>query len=220
MFEKMRSDPQVELVGQETWDNGHTMHVLRSQQEIKLLVNNEITHPMGLVTFYFDVHTYQLLGSRVTMQKDGKEVLISSQRVVLDEILPAKSTIAWDLSDLRGINIVDDPNGEHSLPGKIPRLQALQKNSPRRRIWLICSRLFQIVFHWKSVSCRSSLQMNSSSMKHATQIKQVIISPFGPWANPSKIVGQMRPILQPMGWCCISSHSAAMTLKAKSLHRC
>ncbi len=119
MFEKMRGDPQVELVGQETWDNGHTVHVLRSQQEIKLLVNNEITHPMGLVTFYFDVDTYQLLGSRVTMEKDGKEVLISSQRTLLDEILPAESNIAWDLSDLQGINIVDDPNGEHSLPAKM-----------------------------------------------------------------------------------------------------
>src|SRR6266508_3807332 len=28
MFEKMRSDPQVKLVGQETWDNGHTVHIL------------------------------------------------------------------------------------------------------------------------------------------------------------------------------------------------
>jgi len=119
MFEKMRQDPQVELVGQETWDNGHPVHVLRSQQEIKLLVNNEITHPRGLVTFYFDVDTYQLLGNRVTMEKDGKEVLISQQRTLLDEILPAESNIAWDLSDLQGINIVDDPNGEHSLPAKI-----------------------------------------------------------------------------------------------------
>jgi hypothetical protein len=120
MFEKMRSDPQVELVGQEPWNNVSTVYVLRSQQEIKLLVNNEITHPMGLVTFYFNTDTYQLLGSRVTMQKDGKEVLISSQRTLLDEILPAGSNIAWDLSDLRGINIVEDPNGEHSLPVKNP----------------------------------------------------------------------------------------------------
>ncbi len=119
MFEKMRSDPQVELIGQETWDNGYTVHVLRSEQEIKLMVNDEITHPMGLVTFYFDVDTYQLLGSRVTMDKDGKEVLISSQKTLLDEILPADSNIAWNLSDLQGINIMEDPNGEHSLPVKI-----------------------------------------------------------------------------------------------------
>lgn len=120
MFEKMRQDPQVELVGQEKWDNGHTVYVLRSQQEIKLLIEDEMTHPMGLVTFYFDVDTYQLLGNRVTMEKDGKEVLISSQQTLLDEILPTESNIAWDLSDLQSINIVEDPNGEHSLPVKIP----------------------------------------------------------------------------------------------------
>jgi hypothetical protein len=119
MFEKMRSDPQVELVGQEKWEYAHTVYVLRSQQEIKLMVNNEITHPMGLVTFYFDVDTYQLLGSRVTMEQDGKEVLISSQKTLLGEILPADTNIAWDLSDLQGINIVEDPSGEHSLPAKI-----------------------------------------------------------------------------------------------------
>ncbi len=120
MFDKMRQDPHVELLSQETWDNGHTVYVLRSQQEIKLLVENEITHPMGLVTFYFDVDTYQLLGNRVTMEKDGKEVLISSQQTLLDETLPTESNIAWDLSDLQGLNIVEDPNGEHSLPVKIP----------------------------------------------------------------------------------------------------
>jgi hypothetical protein len=120
MFDKMRQDPQVELVGQETWNDGRTVYVLRSQQEIKLLVENQITNPIGLVTFYFDVDTYQLLGNRVTMEKDGGEVLISSQQILLDEILPADSNIAWDLSDLQGINIVDDPNGEHSVPVKIP----------------------------------------------------------------------------------------------------
>jgi hypothetical protein len=119
MFDKMRQDPHVELLGQETWNDGRTVYVLRSQQEIKLFVENEITHPMGLVTVYFDVDTYQLLGNRVTMEKDGKEVLISSQRTLLDEILPAESNIAWDLSDLQEINIVEDPNGEHTIPEKI-----------------------------------------------------------------------------------------------------
>ena len=119
MFDKMRHDPQVELIGQEAWDNGHTVYVLRSQQEIKLLVENEITHPMGQVTFYFDVDTYQLLGNRVTMEKDGNEVLISSQRILLDEVLPADSSIVWDLGDLQGLNIVDDLNHEHNVAGII-----------------------------------------------------------------------------------------------------
>jgi len=113
MFDRMRQDPHVELVGKETWDNGHTVYVLRSQQEVKSFAKND---PMGLVTLYFDVNTYQLMGSRVSIEQDGKEVLISRQQILLDEVLPVGSTVAWDLSDLQGINIVEDPNGEHSVP--------------------------------------------------------------------------------------------------------
>ena len=118
MFDRMRQDLHVELVGKETWDNGYTVYVLRSQQEVKSFAKND---PMGLVTLYFDVHTYQLMGSRVSMEQDGKEVLISRQQILLDEVLPADSHIVWDLSDLQGIHIVDDPNGEHSLPETLAR---------------------------------------------------------------------------------------------------
>jgi len=113
MFDRMCQDPHVELLGRETWDNGHIVYVLRSQQEVKSFIEND---PMGLVTLYFDVNTYQLLGSRASIEKDGKEVLISRQQILLDEVLPADSHIAWDLNDLQGIDIVDDPNGEHSVP--------------------------------------------------------------------------------------------------------
>jgi hypothetical protein len=112
IFDKMRLNPHVELVGKDTWDNGHTVYVLRSQQAVKSFAKND---PMGLVTLYFDVHTYQLMGSSSSIEKDGKEILISRQQILLDEILPASSHVAWDLSDLQGINIVDDPNGEHSV---------------------------------------------------------------------------------------------------------
>ena len=112
IFDKMRLNPHVELVGKETWDNGHTVYVLRSQQEVKSFAKND---PMGLVTLYFDVHTFQLMGSSSSIEKDGKEILISRQQILLDEILPASSHVAWDLSDLQGINIVDDLNGEHSV---------------------------------------------------------------------------------------------------------
>ena len=116
MFDRMRQDPHVKLLGQETWENGHTVYVLRSQQEVKFIAGNEIAHPMGLVTLYFDVKTYQFLGNRVTVEKDGKELLISRQQILLEETLPADSHIAWDLSDLPGVKIVDDTNGEHAQP--------------------------------------------------------------------------------------------------------
>ena len=116
MFDKMRQDPQVKLLGQETWKNSHTVYVLQSQQVVKWLDGNEVAQPMGLVTLYFDVKTYQLMGSRVTVEKDGKEIVISRQQILLDEVLPADSPIAWDLSDVHGVNIVDDKNGEHAQP--------------------------------------------------------------------------------------------------------
>jgi hypothetical protein len=118
MFESMRRDSHVKLLGQETWENGQTVYVLRSQQEVKsfLEAENEVAHPTGLVTLYFDAETYQLLGSRATVEKDGKEIVISRQQILLDETLPADSHVAWDMSDLPGVNIVDDTNGEHKLP--------------------------------------------------------------------------------------------------------
>lgn len=116
MFDKMRQDPQVKLLGQETWKNDHTVYVLQSRQVVKWLDGNQVAQPIGLVTLYFDVKTYQLLGSRVTVEKDGKEILISRQQILLDEVLPADSPIAWDLSDVQGVNIVDDKNGEHAQP--------------------------------------------------------------------------------------------------------
>ena len=128
LFDKMRSDPQVQLAGEQTWEDtctapnavrrkcGRTVYVLRSEQPIRVIVANEAQSPTGIVDVYFDVDTYELVGNRITIQKDGKEVLISLQRILVDETLPAGSSIAWDLSDLQGVNIVDDTKGEHRLP--------------------------------------------------------------------------------------------------------
>jgi hypothetical protein len=116
LFDKMRSDPQVQLAGKETWEDGRTVYVLRSEQPVRVLMANEAQSPNGIVDVYFDVDTYELVGNRVTIQKDGKELLIGSQRILVDEILPEGSSVAWDLSDLQGVNIVDDPNGQHALP--------------------------------------------------------------------------------------------------------
>ena len=64
-----------------------------------------------------------MLGNQVTVEKDGQEVLISSQRILADEILPAETRVAWDLSDLPGVKIVDDPGEEHNLPEVTPSKQ-------------------------------------------------------------------------------------------------
>jgi hypothetical protein len=116
MFEKMRNDPNTQLVGKETLEGGLQVYVLRSQQPLKLLIDNNVASPVGLVTVYFEVGTYRLVGSRVTMEKDGKELLINSERTFVEETLPVGTSMDWSLSDLQGVTFVDDVNGEHASP--------------------------------------------------------------------------------------------------------
>ncbi len=119
-FDRMREDPNVEFLGEESWGDGRTAYVLRSQQPAKAIVKGTDELLSGTVTMYFDSATYNTLGSRVTVEKDGQEVLIDSYRMLVDETLPAGSTVAWDLSDLQGIAIVDDPDGaRNSLPPEV-----------------------------------------------------------------------------------------------------
>jgi hypothetical protein len=133
MFAKMREDPNVKFLGEQSWDDGRKVYVLQSQQQMKVMVKKGLERPMGLVTIYFDTETYKQLGYRMTMQKDGKEILLGSQKVLVDEILPANTPVAWDLSDVQGITIVDDPGRTHGdlLPEVISaeQLAAKTKNA-------------------------------------------------------------------------------------------
>jgi hypothetical protein len=56
----------------------------------------------------FDAETYSLLETRITVQKDGKDILLYAAYTRVDEILPEDSKIAWDLSDIQNITIVDE----------------------------------------------------------------------------------------------------------------
>jgi len=111
-FEQMRADPKVQLVGQETWPDGRVVYVL-SHQLMKVAVKNGVERPEGLLTLSFDASTYEQVGYQETFEKDGKQVLMDSQKVLVNEVLPASSPVSWDLSDLKGITIVDDPKREH-----------------------------------------------------------------------------------------------------------
>jgi hypothetical protein len=113
IFDQMRNDPNVKFVGEETWGDGRKVYLLQSQQQMKVMAKNGLERPLGLVMVYFDVETYKQLGYRMTMEKDGREILLGSQKILADEILPAGTSIAWDLSDLQGITIVDDPKRIH-----------------------------------------------------------------------------------------------------------
>jgi len=129
VFDLMRQDPDVRLVGQETWVDGRKVYVLQSQH-IKVPVfdpagkptglvnvypdvNNQAPPPITVMKMYFDVNTYQTVGSQETLEQDGKQVLIRSQRQLVNEIMPVASKVDWSLGDVQGITIVDDPTRTH-----------------------------------------------------------------------------------------------------------
>jgi hypothetical protein len=114
MFDQLRQDPNVQLVGQEIWEDGRTVYALRSQQQLKVMVKDGTERPIGETTLYFDTATYEIVGHCTTMQKDGKELRINSHRVLVNEVLPKSAPVVWDLSDLQGkIAIVDDPDRQN-----------------------------------------------------------------------------------------------------------
>jgi hypothetical protein len=110
MFDQMRNDPHAQLVGQETWADGRKVYAVRSQQPMKVMVNGALEHPAGAITNYFDVETYKLVGYQMAITQDGKPLQIGAFHVLVDEVLPAGSHVAWDMSDVPGIALVDDPD--------------------------------------------------------------------------------------------------------------
>jgi len=60
----------------------------------------------------FNYETYELLESKTTINKDGDEILVNSYKYVANEILPAGSEVAWDLSDLKDVTFIDDADAE------------------------------------------------------------------------------------------------------------
>jgi len=116
LFQKMHKDPNAKLLGEETWLDGRKVYVVRSWQPVKAVIEGSTELPMGWVVSYFDRETYKIVESRATIERDGKDLLVYSYRVLADELLPAGSYHGWDLSDLQGITIMDDPDGQHVKP--------------------------------------------------------------------------------------------------------
>lgn len=68
---------------------------------------------LGVSELYFDAQTYEMLQSSTATLRDGQEIMLSSTRILVNEMLPAGSPVTWDLSDVQGITLVDDLQGEH-----------------------------------------------------------------------------------------------------------
>ncbi len=111
LFEQFRNNPRVRLEGVETWTDGSRVYVLiddnyQTQKQSDGQVEKTFT---GTVRMVFNTKTYQLVESQISVRKDGKDIVIDSVKYLVDEVLPAGSAVAWDLSDLKGIAIVDQP---------------------------------------------------------------------------------------------------------------
>ncbi len=112
MFDDALNNPDLKFIGKENWSNNRSAFILNFTQPVKIVIDNNVEVVAGTVTMVFDSETYKLLETKGEYQKDGKEVLVSNQKFLADEMLPAGAPVAWDMSDLTGVVIVDDPNGE------------------------------------------------------------------------------------------------------------
>ena len=111
-FDKFRHATGIEIQGKETW-NGRQVYILRTQGPVKVMSGDTVDTPTGYTRAIFDAETYQMFEFRMTLNKDGQEIVVNSQKYLTNEILPASTHVAWDLSDLQNVTFVDDPRGEH-----------------------------------------------------------------------------------------------------------
>ena len=110
VFDQFRSSPDVKLTGKQTQSDGRVVYALGIAQQVKIMSNNQMEHTAGSTSMLFDASTFAMLEVRTTVQKDGKQVVVTDILYLANELLPANTTVTWDLSDLKGVSIVDDPN--------------------------------------------------------------------------------------------------------------
>jgi hypothetical protein len=108
MFNSMRDDPNITLDTKETSIDGKPVYVLLSNRPVKTVIKGEAGTQSGTSRMVFDAKTYQLLETDSSIEKNGKDILVHSFKYLKNEILPADSRVAWDMSDLQGIKLVDD----------------------------------------------------------------------------------------------------------------
>ena len=126
VFDQFNNNPRVKLEGKITRPDGRQAYVLVNPnvQTEKQANGQSSTTPTGATRMIFDVETYKLLESRITVRKNGQEVVIYEAQNQIDEILPEKSPVAWDLSDLKGMTVVDEKPRHTKRPGFRASLRA------------------------------------------------------------------------------------------------
>jgi len=107
LFDDFRNNPRVRVDSQKTWTDGTPVYVLVDDnfQSQKGVDGATYTGSMRMV---FNSKTYQLIESQTTVRNGDQDIVIDEVQWLVDEVLPTGSPMAWDLSDLKDINIVDE----------------------------------------------------------------------------------------------------------------
>ncbi len=120
-FTQFTQDGGQKNVHTETWTDGRKVYTVEGPSKIKVVTEEMSNLPTGTMKMVFDAQTYQILEYQSALEKDGKEIVVNRFKMLVNETLPVDTKIAWNLSDVSGIAIVEDPNGEHGdvLPEKV-----------------------------------------------------------------------------------------------------
>ena len=107
LFDDFKNNPRVRVAAQKTWTDGTPVYVLidDNTQTRQDTGGQAFTGSMRMV---FNAKTYQLVESQTTVRQDGQDIVIDEAQWLVNEVLPADSPVAWDLSDLKGIAIADE----------------------------------------------------------------------------------------------------------------
>lgn len=116
IFEQLKQADNVQYLGKEKWVDGRDVYVIRASVDASKLKARGAEVSNAYSVLYFDAKTYQMVETKLGSDENGSEKLISDTKILVDEVLPASTSIAWDLSDLKGIALADDPNGEKTGP--------------------------------------------------------------------------------------------------------
>jgi hypothetical protein len=110
IFDQFRSNPRVELMGKETRKDGRQVYRLIDRNyQIEAQSNGKETKTFtGSMTMLFDAQTYQLMESIRIVRKGGEDIILNRVSFLTDEVLPTETSVAWDLSDIRGAKVVDE----------------------------------------------------------------------------------------------------------------
>lgn len=139
VFDQFNNNPRVKLEGKITWSDGSQAYVLveDNYQTLQNPDGDDEKIQTGTMKMVFNCQTYQLLESRLTIRKNGQDVLVNSVRYLVNEVLPESSPVAWDLSDLKGIDIVDDTAQENAQDEAAPEQISQQELLSHTRCYVL-----------------------------------------------------------------------------------